>query len=164
MKHNIEQLAAAYLATLAKTEERRRYWNEKSKAFILQYLTNIAAQYPLPWKAGANETVEGLEAVFIALEHSPSGIAERTPFNLVHKLKAGAFLSFSQNRNGQVVIWMSFPFIDGLQDETPKKETFETVEPEEIDEALIIRNIEKFLIELAQWENDAIDTIGFVRK
>ncbi|WP_295126103.1 hypothetical protein [uncultured Chitinophaga sp.] len=164
MKDNIEQLASAYLMALAKTEERRRYWNEKTKPFVFQYLTAIAGKYPLPWKAGANELVEGLEAVYIALEATPSGIAERGPFNMVHKLKAGAFLSLSQNRNGQVIVWMSFPFIDGLQDEAPKKETFETVEPEEVDEALLVRCLEKFLVELANWEDDAKEEIGFLRK
>ena len=164
MKNNIEQLASSYLMSLAKTEERRRHWNEKVKPLAFQFFTNIAAQFPLPWKAGVNETIENLEAVFIALEHTASGIAERGPFNLVHKLKAGAFLSLSQNRNGQVVVWMQFPFVEGLDEEGAKKETFETIEPEEVDAALLTHSVEKFLSELITWEDDARDEIGFMRK
>lgn len=107
--------------------------------------------------------MQSLEAVYLVFDHEPSGIVEQSPFSVVQKMKIGGFLSFSQTRNGQIVVWISYPFIDGMTEEKPKNETLETLEPEELSEEAVMRFIEKFLEEMIQWENDARDEIGFVR-
>lgn len=160
---NIGKLAAEYGEVLRKVEERRRCWLEKSRPFLLQHLTMLAQQYALGWKVGHNEVLQNLEAVYLVFDHTPSGIVEQSSFSVVQKMKIGAFLSFSQTRNGQIIVWMSFPFIDGMGEEKPKNETLETIEPEEITGENINRYIIKFLDEVIQWENDARDEIGFVR-
>lgn len=157
---DIGKLTEEYKQVLAKVQERRKCWHERSKPFLKQHLSAMAEQYKLNWKAGANESMQGLEAMYLVFDHEPSGIVEQSPFSVVQKMKVGGFLSFSQTRNGQIVVWISFPFIDGME-EKPKIETVETIEPEEVTAEQVDRYIEKFLTEMIQWEEDARDEIGF---
>ncbi|RPD38445.1 hypothetical protein [Chitinophaga barathri] len=160
---NIEELTKEYSAVLLKVQERRACWQAKSKPFLIRFLAGITEKYKLKWKAGANEMMLGLEAVYLVFDHEPSGIVEQSPFSVVQKMKIGGFLSFSQTRNGQIVVWISYPFIDGMNDEKPKNDMLETIEPEEITEDSVTRYIQKFLMEVIEWENNAREEIGFVR-
>lgn len=159
----IEKLTEEYKQVLEKVQERRRCWHAMSKPFLKKHLGEVAEKYKLNWKSGANELMQGLEVVYLVFDHEPSGIIEQSPFSVVQKMKVGGFLSFSQTRNGQIVVWISFPFIDGMAEEKPKIETLETIEPEEITEESVNRYIHKFLDEMIQWENDSRDEIGFGR-
>ncbi|WP_343304750.1 hypothetical protein AAHN97_24625 [Chitinophaga niabensis] len=160
---NITKLAEEYALTLAKVQERRKHWQLQTKPFLLKHLKEITEKTKLTWKSGSNETMQNLESIFIVFDSEPSGIVEQTQFSVVNKIKVGGFLSFSQNRNGQVIAWISFPFIDNMTEEKTKHEVLETVEPEEINEESVNRFMHKFLDEMIQWENDARDEIGFVR-
>lgn len=159
----IGKLTEEYIQVLAKVKERRKQWHDHAKPFLKQHLTAVSEKYKLNWKAGANESMQGLEVVYLVFDHEPSGIVEQSPFSIVQKMKVGGFLSFSQTRNGQVVVWISFPFIDGME-EKPKVETLETIEPEEVTPENVSRFISKFLDEMIQWENDSRDEIGFGRQ
>ena len=104
---NISELTQQYTAVLQKVQERRECWRARSKPFLIQFLTGVTQQYKLNWKAGANELMLGLEAVYLVFDHEPSGIVEQSPFSVVQKMKVGGFLSFSQTRNGQIIVWIS---------------------------------------------------------
>jgi hypothetical protein len=160
---NIIKLAEEYALALIKIQERRKHWQLQTKPFLQRHLKEITDKTKLTWKAGSNETMQNLESIFIVFDSEPSGIVEQTQFSVVQKIKVGGFLSFSQNRNGQVIAWISFPFIDNMTEEKTKHEVLETVEPEEITEEAVNRFVHKFLDEMIQWENDARDEIGFVR-
>lgn len=160
---NITILAEEYAQALIKVQERRKYWQLQSKPFLHKHLAEIVAKNKLNWKAGSNETIQNLESVFIVFDHEPSGIVEQSQFSVAQKIKIGGFLSFSQTRNGQVIAWISFPFIDGMTEEKAKNEILETIAPEEITEETVNRFVHKFLGEMIQWENDARDEIGFMR-
>ncbi|WP_341833981.1 hypothetical protein WJU16_13265 [Chitinophaga pollutisoli] len=157
------KLTEHYTTVLQKVKARRAAWQQTAKPFLVKYLGEVTARFPLNWKAGANEMMQGLEAVYLLFDHEPSGIVEQSPFSVVQKMKIGGFLSFSQTRNGQIVVWISFPFIDGMTEEKPKNETLETVEPEELDGPAVDRFIGKFLEEMIQWEEDSRGEIGFIR-
>ncbi|MRG46571.1 hypothetical protein GFS24_15720 [Chitinophaga sp. SYP-B3965] len=159
----INKLAEDYAASLIKVQERRKHWQLQSKPFLHKHLKEITEKTKLNWKAGSNETMQNLESVFIVFDHEPSGIVEQSQFSVAQKIKIGGFLSFSQTRNGQVIAWISFPFIDGMTEEKAKNEILETIEPEELTEESVNRFMHKFLGEMIQWENDARDEIGFVR-
>ena len=118
----IGKLTEEYKQVLAKVQERRRHWHEQTKPFLKLFLNDVSVKHTLNWKAGSNESMQGLEVVYLVFDHEPSGIVEQSPFSVVQKMKVGGFLSFSQTRNGQVVVWISFPFIDGME-EKPKVET-----------------------------------------
>lgn len=161
---NITKLAEEYALSLIKVQERRKHWQLQTKPFLHKHLKEITEKTKLTWKSGSNETMQNLESIFIVFDSEPSGIVEQTQFSVVQKMKIGGFLSFSQNRNGQVIVWINFPFIEGMTaDEKAKNEILETVEPEEITEESVNRFMHKFLDEMIQWENDARDEIGFVR-
>jgi hypothetical protein len=160
---SISELTQEYAAVLQKVQERRACWQTKSKPFLIQFLSGITEKHKLNWKAGANELMLGLEAVYLVFDHEPSGIVEQSPFSVVQKMKIGGFLSFSQTRNGQIVVWISYPFIDGMTEEKPKSDTLETIEPDEITEENVTRYIQKFLMEIIEWENNSRDEIGFIR-
>ncbi|MGX5818115.1 hypothetical protein ACWKWU_07965 [Chitinophaga lutea] len=159
----INKLAQEYRDVLAKVQERRVCWHQRAKPFLVKHLNEVTATYPLNWKAGANEMMQSLEAVYLVFDHEPSGIIEQSPFSVIQKMKIGGFLSFSQTRNGQIVVWLSFPFIDGMNEEKPRSETIETIEPEELTEKYVNDCIHRFLQEMIQWENDSRDEIGFIR-
>lgn len=160
---NITKLAEEYALTLVKVQERRKHWQLQTKPFLLNHLKEITEKTSLTWKSGSNEAIQNLESIFIVFDSEPSGIVEQTQFSTVQKIKVGGFLSFSQNRNGQVIAWISFPYIDNMTEEKTKHEVLETIEPEEVTEETVNRFVHKFLDEMIQWENDARDEIGFVR-
>jgi hypothetical protein len=161
---NITKLAEEYALALIRIGERRKLWQLQTKPFLHKHLKEITEKTRLTWKSGSNETMQNLESIFIVFDSEPSGIVEQTQFSVVQKMKIGGFLSFSQNRNGQVIVWINFPFIEGMTaDDKAKNEILETVEPEEITEESVNRFMHKFLDEMIQWENDARDEIGFVR-
>ena len=61
------------------------------------------------------------------------------------------------------MVWISYPFIDGMTEDKPKNDTLETIEPEEVTEENVTRYIQKFLVEIIERENNARYEIGFVR-
>lgn len=160
---NIANLATLYSHALLKIQERRQYWQLHAKPFLLKYINSVVEKCPLKWKAGINEILQNLESVYLVFDAEPSGIVEQSQFSLVQKMKIGGFLSFSQTRNGQIVVWINYPYIDGMTEEKSKTDMLETIEPEELTEESVNRFIEKFLDEMTQWENDARDEIGFMR-
>jgi hypothetical protein len=161
---NLEKLTQELAQTYKQIEARRNHWHTVTREFILKQLTAVAEKHKLNWNAGVNEAWQNLESVFIAFNPSASGIVERNAYNQLQKVKTGGLLSFSQSRGGMVVVWMAYPLVEGLNEETPKNTTLETLEPENVNEECIQRHLEKFLEEMIEWENDGRDEIGFVRK
>lgn len=162
---NVEKLTEELAASFVKTDARRQQWHSQTKGFIAEQLGHYANKYPmLDWKVAINEAWENLESVYLTFNNTPSGIVEKNELQVIQKVKKGGLVSFSQSRNGQIVIWVAYPVIDGLTEDGPKSSTLETLEPEEIDDDCILRNVEKFLTEMLEWENNDREEIGFVRK
>ncbi|NIG52367.1 hypothetical protein [Chitinophaga sp. Cy-1792] len=162
---NIERLAQELAQVFYRIEERRNHWHTITRDLILTTLKGVAERFPIfDWTVDINEAWQNMESAFISFNFSPSGIIEKNPTAIVQKMKKGGLLSFSQSRNGQIVTWVAYPFIDGITADGPKNSTLDTVEPEEINEEYVHRFIEKFLEEMIGWENDAREEIGFVKK
>ncbi|WP_143308597.1 hypothetical protein [Chitinophaga vietnamensis] len=162
---NIEKLGQELAQIFFRIEERRNQWHTITRAFILGELNKLVERFPMfDWKAEVNEAWQNMESVYVMFNYTPSGIVEKTPNAIVQKMKKGGLLSFSQSRNGQIVIWVAYPFVDGITEEGPKTSTLDTVEPEEIDGPYITRYVEKFLEEMLEWENASREEIGFIKK
>ena len=95
--NSISELTKEYTAVLQKVQERRACWQTKSKPFLIQFLSGITEQHKLNWKAGANELMLGLEAVYLVFDHEPSGIVEQSPFSVVQKNEDRWFPVFFTN-------------------------------------------------------------------
>ncbi|MBV8254626.1 MAG: hypothetical protein JO154_18640 [Chitinophaga sp.] len=162
---NIEKLGQELAQVFFRIEERRNHWHTITRETAFNTLKEIAARFPMfDWVVDINEAWQNMESVYIMFNYSASGIVEKNPSSVIQKMKKGGLLSFSQSRNGQIVTWVAYPFIDGITQDGPKNATLETVEPEEIDKAFIIRFVEKFLEEMISWENDSREEIGFIKK
>lgn len=163
---NLEKLTQELAQTHKQIDERRNRWHTVTREFVLKQLTAVAEKFKLDWRAGVNEAWQNLESIYIMFNAAPSGIVERNAYNQLQKVKTGGLLSFSQSRGGMVVVWMAYPVIEGLNEESTKTKnvTLETLEPQDVNEECIHRHLEKFLEEMIEWENDGRDEIGFVRK
>ncbi len=162
---NIEKLGQELAQVFFRIEERRNHWHTISRDLIATTLKELVARFPMfDWTVDINEAWQNMESVYVMFNYTASGIVEKTPNAIVQKMKKGGLLSFSQSRNGQVVTWVSYPYVDGITEDGPKNTVLHTAEPEEVDQDYIHRYVEKFLEEMISWENDSREEIGFMKK
>ncbi|RAJ01512.1 hypothetical protein LX64_03727 [Chitinophaga skermanii] len=159
----IEKLANDLITSLQRVEQRRQQWQTVTKPLVLATLNEIAEKIKLNWSVNVNDMLINLESVFIAFNPMPTGIVEKSEINLVNKMRVGGFLSFSQTRTGQVVVWVSMPLLEGLEEGPARNFTLETLDPEHVDATIVHQYMEKFLEEIIEWENESRDEIGFAR-
>ncbi|SHL93345.1 hypothetical protein SAMN05444266_105520 [Chitinophaga jiangningensis] len=161
----IEKLGQELAQVFLRIEERRNLWHTVTKEFISNTLKELVARFPMfDWTMDINVVWQNMESVYVMFNYCPSGIVEKTPNAVIQKMKKGGLLSFSQSRNGQIVTWVAYPFVDGITEDGPKSTVLDTAEPEEVDQAYIFRYAEKFLEEMISWENDSREEIGFIKK
>jgi hypothetical protein len=142
-------------------EENRTLWTESTKPQLLTALNNFISHFDLNCKVQEVNTYKNYEAVNLTFGNSRSGIVKEKENEIRHFNKFGGALSFSQSCNGMIDVIVLFPFIEEITDKTEKKVIVQ-VQPSEIDEAFIYRQISKFLNEILKWEsNPQIPTVGY---
>ncbi len=162
---NMEKLGQELAQVFFRIEERRNHWHSFTRDVAINTLKEISTRFPMfDWTVDVNEAWQNMESVYIMFNYTPSGIVEKNSNAVIQKMKKGGLLSFSQSRNGQIVTWVAYPFIDGITQDGPKNATLDTVEPEEVDKTYVVRFVEKFLEEMISWENDSREEIGFMKK
>jgi hypothetical protein len=153
---------------LENTQNYRDLWESTHKKLIISVLENLIETGGIQGEVVINDNYEGLEAISLALATSDSGIYERISDKTKRALiRNGGVLTYHQLFNGKIGILIGYPYIEGIgQPKMPK--TIEISRPEELKEIHILRHVEMFIDEIAEWEDfdddkDATHTIGFHR-
>ncbi|GAB4123114.1 MAG: hypothetical protein OHK0045_12760 [Raineya sp.] len=163
----IREKSLSYQQSLMKMQERQQIWLQKTKNLLLDTLQRITKDVPMNWYIGLQEYNEeatqsiNIEAVSLHLQNTYSGIVLKTIDSVKSYVKYGGTLSYAQTYNRSINVTIYFPYIEQWVE---KKEplVLGNFEPEEIEEALIIKHIERFLSEMTSWESNEREPIGFI--
>lgn len=161
---DIENKLRDYRRANQRIEERRKRWKEDLKPLTKKVLEAIVTQTDMSEaNVKVNEDTKNTEAVYLEMKERDSGIASIEGEDIEKpKVKKGGYLFFVQLYNGKISIMIVYPTIEGVT-KVKEPKTVETLEPEDIDESVICRNVVNFLDEMAQWEDNepGHKTIGF---
>jgi hypothetical protein len=152
--------AQEYEKELQAIDHRREQWLTHAKGTIKRELEGIARQFKFDWRVEVNETARNFESVYLAFGKSPSGIEIPEDRGWRALTRNGAALVYSLGHDGRVAIWISFGYVENVQ-EKPKEKVIFTLEPHEIAAQAILLHVEKFLWEIVYHERKAEAKFGF---
>lgn len=160
MKSVLEKIDL-YKQSLANVIDRKELWAEVKKPLIQQTLMEIQQSTNLDWSVQVLDDKTTPEAVNIHFHQSASGIIEVTDTRQRHLIKRGGALIFSQGHNGSIYVFCTFPYVEIWVNQQDAK-VFEKVDPSLITKDFVIKQVEKFLDEMRNWEDTSSMTrIGF---
>src|SRR5205807_1355443 len=107
-----------------------------------------------------NEFTKNLEAVYLTFNGQMTGIITGTPTGgMKGYFKKGGALIYSQGHNGKIVVWISYPYVEDLE-EKPTEKHLANAEPSELTEPMILAHVEVFIKEITNHENQSRGKIG----
>ncbi len=140
--------------------DKRVLWNEKTKELLLATLTRIVDMYDLGWKVQELSWIRNNEAVNITFDSFPPALIDCTNLIPAYQFIPGASLIFSQTYNGDIIIFMLYPELDGPPQNNMLE--FGVHNPESITEKLIVEMVDEFLKEIIKWEVPSLQKkLGF---
>jgi hypothetical protein len=143
-----------YQAQLQKIEKQRQYWQDQLKAQLQEILSEVAALDENTLELSLEETYTNLQSVGLGILTRDSGIIEQIERSSRAFPKYGGVLNFSQMYCGDVVIFITYPYIEGLVEEQEAK-ILQRLAPEAVDKDLILAQVQLFLDEMSAWETSA---------
>jgi hypothetical protein len=170
MKHLMLELQDIYKGI----EQSRQTWHDQTKKLIVKELAVLTNLADLDWDVAVNDSIINHETVTVAFRNVPSGLRynevsilnqqEGKSGNIV---KFGGTLNFSYVYIGDVVIWMTYPYIRDILENTENFVDFFRVKQEKLDTGIIREAVEKFLKEIIAWHTGKAgreQRIGFTTK
>lgn len=166
--HLVKEKVALYQQALADIQVKRALWTSTTKSLIYAVLKKVKRVEKLAWKVEKYEESNFLEAISLNFEDMPSGIMievaiEGQPDKTIQQeaTKYGGSLAFSQTYNGDILIIILYPYIDGEMAERVSS-VLERVAPELINEKFVLEQVAFFLEQMTQWETSITKPhIGF---
>jgi hypothetical protein len=131
----------------------------------LDILNKIKKAFDLKWTIYEANDILNYEGIIFSLGTKPSGLTQMTVKGRKKLLKNGGNLIFSQTYNGQILIIIKYPSVeDFIVSSEPIKQIIK-VNPNEISEDFIVRQVDNFLTEMINWEKSVSSKpIGFNQK
>ena len=165
--------AENYKQILENTLLYRKKWSSEMKPLISKSLKTILKKTGIKGKIDIQDKIINLEAIVLDLGRTSSGIVEQLDDTDIRRtmIKNNGALIYQQLFNGKVMIMLVSPYIEGYGEPKPPR-PLEILRPEELTESFIIRHVETFLKEIADWEDydddepstkNAFNPIGFQR-
>lgn len=154
----MKALAAQFLDILKDIEQSREVWDNKTKKFILQELNGAIADLNLDWVIDLNDSIKNHETISLRFHNRPSGLSynEQNIFNEQegksgNLIKYGGTLNFSYVYLGDVMIWMTYPYIPEILENTENFVDLMRLKQEKLNAKVIEEAITKFLTEVISW-------------
>ncbi|WP_020599426.1 hypothetical protein [Spirosoma panaciterrae] len=162
--NSIKTKATELVELKARIELYRKEWQEVAKPLLIKTLSSVAEEVKIGWIIQTVTAIKNLENVNIQFLSQPSGIRKDDNINHSHRhySKEGASLMFAQTVNGEILVVVTYPFIEEwIAEKEP--ETIAFVSPNQITENFILAQVERFLDEMIKWEkSDSVQSrIGF---
>jgi hypothetical protein len=140
-----------YCTAVKRTGERQVSWNTNTKELIFRTLSALSADMK-PLKAVKQESISNFDTVCLGFRPTPTSIVVREGEGAKGLVKMGGYLFYSQVFNGKVLVGISYPCVETLQDPAPNK-GLALLDPEEITKEKIFEHVEHFLKELTEDES-----------
>ncbi len=156
MKDRVEELQH----TLQALEQARQRWKTVTHDFILAALESWVVQYgkDLDLIVEINDAIIGHETITLAFRNVPTGLTfnDDHPINQQegksgNLIKYGATLNFSFVYLGDVITWMTYPYIRDILENTEEFIDIARSKPETVNAETIHSSIDHFLAEVNSW-------------
>lgn len=150
----IEHLAervADYKASIKTVIEKKHVWKTNTKPIIIDTLKSITEKYMIGWRVQELNWMQNNEAINIAFHSFPPELINSSNNILINQFVPGASLIFSQSFNGDVSIFILFPITENAPTEDGTLD-LGIINPNEINEKLVIEKVDEFLKEIIKWE------------
>ena len=134
-------------------------WERKTKPSLFNHLNEIKSQLNLNIEIAIDRSILNLESIVFSFKDSYCGLTY-DPCNEINVKngfsgdikKKGAAFYFAQRYNGQIIIWMAYPYILFLDRPLEKKtELLTTISQHKCDEEVVNRFIQDFLSKVTTW-------------
>jgi hypothetical protein len=145
-------------AILQQIELSRRTWHESTQKFIVAEVNAFIKPLLLDWVVDVNDSIYNHETITLRFKNRPSGLSynEESIFNQQEGksgniVKYGATLNFSYVYLGDVMVWMTYPFIPEILENTENFIDLMRLKQEKVDKQVIHEAITRFLTEVIGW-------------
>lgn len=158
---HLEERIIDYKNSIKTVVEKKLCWQNQTKNLLITTLNAIVKQYNIGWRVQELNWINTNEAINITLESFPPDLLENTNKVESFQFIKGGSLVFSQSYNGDVNVFILYPILDNVIDNS-NETAVETYAPEAINEKLIIEKVDDFLKEMISWEVPSIkNKVGF---
>lgn len=158
---HLEERIIDYKNSIKTVVEKKICWQNQTKNLLITTLNAIVKQYNIGWRVQELNWINTNEAINITLESFPPDLLENTNKVESFQFIKGGSLVFSQSYNGDVNVFILYPILDNVIDNS-NETAVETYAPEAINEKLIIEKVDDFLKEMISWEVPSIkNKVGF---
>ncbi|MCF4102725.1 hypothetical protein L1I30_13690 [Gillisia sp. M10.2A] len=148
----LEERINEYKASIQIVIEKRILWNLEKKPLILKVLKDAEESYKIGWRVQELKWVHINEAVNITFDTFPPDLIEKTNQIPTYQFIQGGSLIFTQMHNGDINVFVIFPFVENLAHEEDDVVDLGTYPPHSITEKLVVEMIDEFLKEIIKWE------------
>jgi hypothetical protein len=154
LNENIVQTVETIKKLRQRVDERRNVWSETTKPQIKKCLEQVCKEIDIDLHVVENDLCKNYSSVQLSFGIAPSGIIKPIAGGGARSLRRNpGYLNFAQSINGKIAVEVFYPFVEDLQSE-PNALLIDNHEPEDINEALIMSHVAKFLEEIVNWEVD----------
>lgn len=167
----INQLAEELQGIYESIEASRKLWYDHTRELIVHELRTISESVKLDWIVDVNDCIQNHETITLAFRNAPCGLAYNDD-NLFNQqegrsgnlIKYGGTLNFSFVYLGDVMIWMTYPYIREVLENTDNFIDFDRLRQEKITPEIIQDMVKKFLQHVIAWHAGKVgqeQRIGF---
>ena len=150
MRARIKAAFEEYCRLLEQVDERHTHWNTSTKEEILRVLSSISDDLK-SLKAVQEGSIRNFDTVCLGFPPTPTSIVLREGNGAKGLTRFGGYLFYSQVFNGRILVGISYPYVEQLQDAPPNK-GIDLLDPTEITEQKILEHVDAFLREIAEAE------------
>lgn len=148
---NLEKAVNKYVNSLNRVIEKRKLWEETVRPAIQKTLNGIKDKFDLGWQIQELDWVLSNKSINLSFNAFPSSIVDRANCILNYEFVKGAALVFSQKYNGNIYVFILYPTLTEITNESDMKE-LGTYDPKDVDKGFITERVIDFLEEMTIWE------------
>jgi hypothetical protein len=148
---HLEERIADYKTSIEIVVEKKTLWKTMLKGLIKDTFNTIVGRYDIGWKVQELSWIYTNEAVNISFDSFPPELIDCTNRVPAYQFIPGGSLVFSQTYNGDVAVFILFPYIESKPAEGDMLE-LGTFNPGDITEKFIVEKVDEFLKEMIRWE------------
>ncbi len=151
--NNLKNKVNKYNEFRNNTADYRLTWTNELKDNLITLLTDTCKEVGLEATIEVKDQIKNLEAVVLSLGKVHSGIYEELENDMRRQfIRANGMLVYQQLFNGKIIVMIVFPVIEGVGEAQPSK-MIAIYRPEELQTPFIIRHLEEFVRDIAEWED-----------
>jgi hypothetical protein len=167
----IKELAVELQGIYESIEDSRKRWYDHTRELIVTELNVVRESVILDWIVDINDCIQNHETITLAFRNAPCGLTynDNNQFNQQegrsgNLIKYGGTLNFSFVYLGEVMIWMTYPYIREILENTDNFVDFDRLKQDKITPEFIQDVVKKFLQHIIAWHAGKVgqeQRIGF---